>query len=70
MTDDDRRIGMNRLRYAFVGMVAASGAMVSLQAEASLPYVLVGLVGGGVAGALLWAYLVHAFKQGSSRERR
>ncbi len=70
MSEDDRRTGMNRLRYVFVGMVAASGAMVALQVEASMLYILGGLVGGAVAGALLWAYLVHAFRQGSSRERR
>ncbi|WP_267639921.1 hypothetical protein [Haloarchaeobius amylolyticus] len=70
MSDEDRRIGMNRLRYGFIAMVAASGAMVALQVEATLLYVAAGIVGGAVAGALLWAYLVYAFRQGSSRRRR
>ncbi|WP_435333145.1 hypothetical protein [Haloarchaeobius sp. TZWWS8] len=68
-SEDDRRIGMSRLRWTFIGTVALSGALVALQAEASMLYIVAGLLGGGLAGAALWAYLVHMFKQGSSRGR-
>jgi len=67
MSDEDRETGMRRIQYTFVLMVAASGALVALQAEASLAVIAVAAVGGAIAGALLWWYLVSAF-QSSQRE--
>ncbi|WP_435358712.1 hypothetical protein [Haloarchaeobius sp. DFWS5] len=70
MSDDDRRIGMSRLRYGFIGTVGLSGALVALQAKASLAYIAAGFVGGALAGLVLWVYLARMFKQGSSRGDR
>ncbi|WP_440989378.1 hypothetical protein [Haloarchaeobius baliensis] len=74
MTDEDRESGMQRIRYTFVAMVAASGALVALQAEASLAVIALAAVGGAVAGAVLWWYLVSAFqsaqRETESRSRR
>ncbi|WP_257297917.1 hypothetical protein [Haloarchaeobius sp. FL176] len=74
MTDEDRENGMQRIRYTFVVMVAASGALVALQAEASLAVVAAAAAGGGLVGALLWWYLVSTFQSAQqeteSRSRR
>jgi membrane associated rhomboid family serine protease len=74
MTDEDRETGMRRIQYTFVVMVAASGALIALQAEASLAVIVAAAVGGAVAGALLWWYLVSAFqsaqRETESRSRR
>lgn len=67
LSDEDREAGMQRIRFVFVAMVAVSGALVALQAEASLAVIAVAAVGGAVAGAVLWWYLVSAF-QSSQRE--
>ncbi|MFD1646197.1 hypothetical protein [Haloarchaeobius litoreus] len=67
MTGEDREEGMKRIQYTFVVMVAASGALVALQAEASLAVIGAAAVGGAVAGALLWWYLVSTFRS-SQRE--
>lgn len=74
MTDEERALGMRRIQVVFVLMVAASGALVALQAGAGLAVVGLAGVGGGVAGAVLWWYLVSAFqsarRETESRSRR
>ncbi len=67
MTGEDRTVGMKRIQFAFVVMVAASGALVALQAEASLAIIAAAAVGGAVVGAVLWWYLVSTFRS-SQRE--
>lgn len=62
MSEAERREGMRRIKYAFVGTVGASGALVALQAEASLAVIALAAVGGAVAGAVLWWYLVRTFR--------
>ncbi|WP_435346923.1 hypothetical protein [Haloarchaeobius sp. HRN-SO-5] len=62
MTDEDRRVGMSRLRYGFVALVGASGALVAFHAGAPLEFIVGGLVGGLLAGALLWWFLVVTFE--------
>lgn len=49
------RDGRKRLRWGFVALVGASGGLVALQGDASLPVVgLATLAGALVGGALLW----------------
>jgi len=55
ITDDDRRTFSRRLQVGFVLLVAASGALVAVQAGGGLPVIAAGAAGGLlVGGALAW----------------
>lgn len=70
LTEADRAAGMNRLEAAVVALVAGSGALVALYADASLPYVAAGALAGAGLGLALWYYMVWAYRDGSSRQDR
>jgi O-antigen/teichoic acid export membrane protein len=69
-TEAERESGMNRLQAFVVALVGGSGALVALYADAALPYVAAGAVGGTVVGLLLWRYLVWTYRTGTAREDR
>ena len=53
LTDEERDIASRRLKFGFIGLVAASGALTAVWAGGSLPFVAAGFVGGAVLGTLL-----------------
>ena len=58
LTDEERDVASRRLKLGFVGLVAASGGLIAVQAGGSLPTVAAGFVAGAVIGtALLWFVL-------------
>ncbi len=58
LTDEERDVASRRLKFGFVGLVGASGALTALQAGGSLPLVAAGFVGGsGLGVVLLWFVL-------------
>jgi hypothetical protein len=61
---------MTGIQAFVVALVGGSGALVALYADATLPYVAAGAVGGTVVGLLLWRYLVWMYQTGTSREDR
>lgn len=68
-TKSERDDAMGRLRLFVIGLVGASGGLVSLYADASLPVVALAVLGGAVAGAIIWWYLVQTYRNGLKRER-
>lgn len=67
MTEDDRRILSGRLRLGFVLLVAVSGGLVAIQADAGLPAIALATLAGGLVGAgLLW-YLVRIAPWGGNQ---
>jgi hypothetical protein len=70
LTESDRAAGMNRLRAAVVALVASSGALVALYADASLPVVAAGALAGAGIGLALWYNMVWTYRDGSSRDDR
>jgi len=67
LSDADRELGTSRLQAFVVGLVAASGALVALYADAALAVVAAAAVGGGLVGLVLWYYLVYAYRDGVPR---
>ncbi|NHN40729.1 hypothetical protein G9C85_03640 [Halorubellus sp. JP-L1] len=67
LSEADRDLGMSRLQAFVVGLVAASGALVALYADASFAVVAGATVGGGLVGLGLWYYLVWTFHNSTSR---
>lgn len=66
---EEREAGMRRLQLFVIGLVAGSGGLVSLYADASLEIIL-GAVGvGALIGAIIWWYLVQMYRNGFERER-
>ena len=53
LTDAERDLASRRLKFGFIGLVAASGALTAVWADGSLPFVAAGFVGGAVLGTLL-----------------
>jgi NhaP-type Na+/H+ or K+/H+ antiporter len=68
MSEAERESGMNGLRAFVVVLVAGSGALVALYADAPVEFVLAGAVGGALVGLVLWYYLVWTYKDGTSRQ--
>jgi len=68
-TESEREAGMSRLQAFVVALVGGSGALVALYADAALPYVAAGAVGGAIVGLLLWRYLVWTYRNEAARER-
>ena len=69
-TEAEREAGMSRLQAFVVALVGASGALVALYADAALPYVAAGAVGGTIVGLLLWRYLVWTYRKEAARDGR
>lgn len=67
LSDDDRKARMSRLQAFVVLLVAGSGALVALYADASGPYVAGAALGGAIVGLALWYYLVWTYRDKSSR---
>ena len=77
LTDEERDLASRRLKLGFVGLVAASGGLIAVQAGGSLPVVAAGLVGGALLGAVLlwfvlrwWAEFLPNPDRGRNRGRR
>ncbi|WP_323676577.1 hypothetical protein [Halorubellus sp. PRR65] len=70
LSESDRAAGMNRLRAGVVLLVAGSGTLVALYADAGLPFVAAGALGGAALGLALWYYMVWAYRDGTSRQDR
>lgn len=68
-TEAERESGISRIQAFVVALVGASGALVALYADAGVPYIAAGAVGGTVIGLLLWRYLVWTFRKHAARER-
>jgi predicted lysophospholipase L1 biosynthesis ABC-type transport system permease subunit len=58
LTDSERDIASRRLKLSFVGLVAASGGLIALQAGGSLVIIAAGIVSGLVLGAVLLWFLL------------
>lgn len=63
MTDEERDDANRLLRTGFVLLVAASGALVALEAGGDLPFIAAGFLGGLVVGLLLLAFLVRWIRE-------
>jgi uncharacterized membrane protein AbrB (regulator of aidB expression) len=70
LTGRERARRMTRLQVAVIALVAGSGGLVSLYADASLPWLVGALAGGALAGAVLWRYLVWVYHDGTTRQGR
>lgn len=70
LSESERETGMSRIQAFVVALVGMSGALVALYADAGLPYVAAGAVGGVVAGLLLWRYLVWTYRKETARDTR
>ncbi|PSQ15086.1 hypothetical protein BRD00_15105 [Halobacteriales archaeon QS_8_69_26] len=57
ITDEDKRSFSRRLKVGVVLLVAASGALVALQAGGDLPLVAAGALGGALVGGVLAWYI-------------
>lgn len=58
MSEEDRRVASFRLKAGFVLLVGASGGLVALQVDPTLPQLAGAVVGGLLVGYLLVRYLV------------
>lgn len=65
----ERDSARGRLRLFVIGLVASSGGLVSLYADADLPVIASAVVAGGVLGAIIWWYLVRSYRNSLERER-
>lgn len=63
ITDDDRAAATARFKFGFVLFVGASGGLVSLQADPTLPQLAVVVAGSLVVGWLLMVYVVRMLRQ-------
>ena len=70
LSEADRVAGMNRLQAFVVALVAGSGALVALYADAGVVFVAAGALGGAALGLALWYYMVWAYRDGTSRQER
>jgi len=69
-TEAERETGMSRLQAFVVALVGGSGTLVALYADAALPYVAAGGLGGALVGLLLWRYLVWTYRKEAARDGR
>ncbi|WP_227131273.1 hypothetical protein [Halorubellus salinus] len=67
LSEADYAAGMSRLQAFVVLLVAGSGALVALYADAGPVVVAGGALGGAALGFVLWYYMVWAYQDGSSR---
>ncbi|QIB74854.1 hypothetical protein GL213_06210 [Halogeometricum borinquense] len=59
LSGEERTAASMRLKIGFVLLVAASGALVAVQADGSLAHIAGGFVGGLLLGIILTYLLVH-----------